>query len=480
MELDNAESSRERWARFRFSVIGPLLAAPPLRGELRAELQKLSRKFFRHPITGVPTTFGFSTLERWYHKARQARDPVAELKRRLRKDAGEHRSLALSLRQALRAQFRDHKSWSYRLQYDNLRALAQSEPKLGRVPSYEVVRRWMKSQGLFRQRRRRWLHTAGAQRAETRLEQLEVRSYEAEYVGGLWHADFHAGSRQVLTQKGEWVTPQLLGVLDDRSRLACHVQWYLAETAENFVHGLSQALQKRGLPRSLMTDNGGAETAAEVDQGLLQLGILHDLTLPYSAYQNAKQEVFWALIEGRLVPMLEGVKELTLELLNEATLAFVELEYNRTNHSEIGMPPLKRWLEDKNVLRESPPSEPLRRAFRKKASRTQRRSDGTLTVEGIRFELPSRFRHLEKLSVRYARWELSGVDLVDARTGVVLTTLYPLNKIKNSDGVRRRLEPVGGSEPPPPSGIAPLLRNLLKDYSAFGLPPAYLPKKEDP
>jgi len=41
----------------------------------------------------------------------------------------------------------------------------------------------------------------------------------------------------------------LLGVLDDRSRVACHLQWYLDETAETLVHGLTQAIQKRGLPR---------------------------------------------------------------------------------------------------------------------------------------------------------------------------------------------------------------------------------------
>jgi len=40
---------------------------------------------------------------------------------------------------------------------------------------------------------------------------------------------------------GTWVTPKLLGILDDRSRLCCHAQWYLDETAETLVHGLSQA-----------------------------------------------------------------------------------------------------------------------------------------------------------------------------------------------------------------------------------------------
>src|SRR5271169_3274879 len=49
-----------------------------------------------------------------------------------------------------------------------------------------------------------------------------------------------------------------------RSRLACHLQWYLAETAEIIAHGL--------LPRSALSDNGAAMTAAEITQGLTRLG----------------------------------------------------------------------------------------------------------------------------------------------------------------------------------------------------------------
>ena len=51
-------------------------------------------------------------------------------------------------------------------------------------------------------------------------------------VGSLSAFACHHGSRKVLTARGEWVTPILFGVLDDRSRLACHLQWYLSETAE--------------------------------------------------------------------------------------------------------------------------------------------------------------------------------------------------------------------------------------------------------
>ena len=43
----------------------------------------------------------------------------------------------------------------------------------------------------------------------------------------------------------------------------------LSETAEDLVHGFSQAIQKRGLPRALLTDNGAAMVSDEFTEGLL-------------------------------------------------------------------------------------------------------------------------------------------------------------------------------------------------------------------
>jgi hypothetical protein len=340
----------------------------------------------------------------------------------------------------------------------------------------------MKRHGLFKRRRRARPPTPGEARAERRLDALETRSFEAEYVNALWHLDFHAGRRKILTSDGRWKVPHLLGVLDDRSRLACHLQWYLSEGAETLVHGLRQAIMKRGRPRALLTDNGSAMTAAETTEGLLRLSIHHTTTLPYSPHQNGKQEVLWAQVEGRLMAMLEGVADLTLDLLNEATQAWAELDYNRSLHSELGCSPLERFLGERSVGLASPSAEALRRAFRAQLVRTQRRSDGTVTLYGRRFEVPARFRHLERLHLRCARWDLSAIDLVDPRTGTVLAPLWPLDRTKNADGRRRALAKgaaegaaEAGETEAPAGDIAPLLKDLLARYAATGLPPAYLP-----
>jgi hypothetical protein len=219
--------------------------------------------------------------------------------------------------------------------------------------------------------------------------------------------------------------------------------------------------------------------AQETEQGLTRLGIVGENTLPYSPYQNGKQEAFWGQIEGRLLPMLEGVPDLTLAQLNEATLAWSEVEYHRKVHAETGQTPLDRFLHDKDVGRPCPDPEHLRLAFTTEVRRTQRRSDGTLSLEGVRFEIPSRYGHLETVTVRYASWDLSSVYLSDPHTGTILARLYPLDRKKNAQGQRASRANAPTVAPvPPPSGMAPLLQKILHQYATTGLPPAYLPKDE--
>jgi transposase InsO family protein len=482
MKIETKLPLHERWARMRFAVVGPLLAAPPEHGDLVEEIKRLAQKTWAHPITGEPHQFGQSTVERWYYLAKNAiDDPVAKLRRRTRKDSGQQRSVTAGQQKSLLEQYKAHPTWSYMLHADNLRALVRKDPQLGPMPSYGSVRRWMKANGLFRQRRRK-----GRDRdKENRVQQFELRerrSFEVTHVHGLWHLDFHHGSLKIILPNGDWVTPVILAVLDDHSRLCCHSQWYLAETAENLDHALCQAIQKRGLPRALMSDNGAAMTAAETTEGLARLGIIHELTLPYTPEQNAKQEVFWALVEGRLMAMAEGIEKLTLAKLNEATQAWVEMEYHRTPHGETGQTPIERMVQGPSVGRESPSSEALRLAFTQQVRRTLRKSDGTFSLEGVRFEVPTRYRHLERLDVRYASWDLSFVHLVDARVDRVLCRVYPLDKAKNASlerGVIALQDPNLTSTPKSEPGPAPLLAALMAEYTATGLPPAYLPKDEN-
>jgi putative transposase len=468
------------WAHFRFSVIGTLLARPPCKGDLQKEIEKLAGRVYVHPTKDARVTFGASTIERWYYRALNAEDPIKALGRKIRSDAGKPTAMSPQLLKALGNQYAQYPHWSYQLHTDNLQALLEEQPHLGRMPSYSTVIRRMKDRGWYRKASSRCNPTPGQKLAQERLEKREVRSFESSYVHGLWHLDYHKGWRRVVDENGIYHTPELFAALDDYSRVCNHMQWYLSETAENLFHGLTQAFHKRGLPRELMSDNGAAMTAHETENGLLRLGIVHERTLAYSPYMNGKLETFWGQVEGRLMAMLSRVEPLTLDFLNRVTQAWVEMEYNRSVHEEIGSSPLERLLQGPDVSRPAPDSEALRFAFTIEKRRTQRKTDGTLQIEGVRFEVPSRFRHFQHLYVRYQRWDLSKAYLVDQRTGDLLARIYPQDKTKNAHGYRRTLEPLPAligpetdSEP-----IPPLLRKLISDYAATGLPPAYIPKDE--
>jgi hypothetical protein len=165
-------ADRDRWARLRFAIIGPLLAAPPAKGELQSALRELSARSWQHPVSGRPVRFGMSTLERWYYAARGAGDdPVTVLRTRIRTDAGRSRRIKPTLVAAIEAQYQQHPSWSVRLHYDNLGAtLGAAE-----LQSYATVRRYLAARGLRRLRRRVEV-TKHFARREVRKLQNEVEA----------------------------------------------------------------------------------------------------------------------------------------------------------------------------------------------------------------------------------------------------------------------------------------------------------------
>lgn len=469
-----------RWAQFRFAVIGELLSSPPEKGQLQETIKRLSQQTYQHPIDADRRiSLGASTIERWYYKAKDAADPIAALGRKIRQDAGIRWSMSESLYAALKSQYEAHRRWNVQLHYDNLAAMVKAQPHLGPMVSYKTVLRCMRDNG-WRQIYQPALPTAGQLRAAERLQRREVRGFEVAHVHGLWHLDFHQARISIVDAAGKWHRPVALAICDDHSRLCCHLQFYLAETAQCLVHGLTQAFMKRGLPRALLSDNGAAMLAEETRNGLSRLGIEHKTTLPYSPYQNGKQETFWGQLESRLLELLRGIEDLKLSFVNQAACAWVEQDYHRKEHREIRTSPLQRMLTGTDVSRPAPDSESLRLAFTRRITRVPRRSDATAVVDGIRYELPVRFAHLRQVILRASSWDKSHMTLVDADTDAPLVRLLPQDKSKNASGIRKAIDAddhithVCSTE----QGMPALLRKWLADYAATGLPPAYLPMEE--
>ncbi|MCL2660560.1 MAG: DDE-type integrase/transposase/recombinase [Acidobacteriaceae bacterium] len=258
-----------------------------------------------------------------------------------------------------------------------------------------------------------------------RPEVRKARGYDVESVGGLWHIDSFQPSRRVLTRDG-WRRPVLFSVLDDHSELACHAQWYLVELTQTAVDSLMQAMQKYGLPRSILSDNSSPMSAREIRDGLSELNIVHETTLPYCPWQADRQEHFWRRIDYSVLPMLEGVRDLSLDQLNEATRFWIESEYNCKPHPRTGVSPTGRFHTAPITPRACPDPMVLKQAFMRAEVRRVRKSDGTVVFGDVRFHVPEIYRDLPTIEVRYAPWDLNFAYMVDRQTGAILCHLFPL------------------------------------------------------
>lgn len=478
-ENDTTLGSHRQWAQFRLSVIGTLLSSPPPKGELATEIRNLTNRNWRHPITGINTRFEFSTIETWFYQAKGATDPIAKLRWKTRSDLGRSRTVSEVIAAEIMKLHEKFPFWSYQLMTDNLKALLTKKPDLGKVPGYQSVRRYMKRRGLTKMRKPPNWDRPSTAAAVLAAATKEVRSWEREYFNSLWHLDYHTGPKKIVMADGTWATPFLLAIMDDHSRLVCHLQWFTEQTAENLVHGFIQALMKRQVPCELMEDNGSPMISKEFQAGLAATGIELSRIQPGCPYQNGKNEFFWNQIDGRLMAMLDHYPNMTLKILNDLTQAWVEMEYNRRWHSEIKTTPNDRYLNSKDVGRPCPDPQILKFRFQREETRKLRRSDCSISLEGQRYEIPSRLRHIERLTVKYAAWDLGFVHIVDPRTGEPMARINPVDKIKNGDSIRRPVEnPIIIRPQPLTTELPPLLQQYVEEYAAQGLKPAYIPKDE--
>jgi hypothetical protein len=186
-----------------------------------------------------------------------------------------------------------------------------------------------------------------------------------------------------------------------------------------------------------------------------------------SPYQNGKIERFWGTMERQLLQMVPKDRPLTLAELNRYTQAWLIKDYHVSRHSELKATPEKVYLDSPHVPRKRAELPALRSAFRRSISRNTRTQDGTVQIDGVRFQLPSAHRHIRHVVVRYASWDLTVAELVDPRTRNTVAEIFPLDKVKNSHGARAQChEPQRPPRSSKQPGIAPHLEKLCRELDA--------------
>jgi len=399
---------KEKVAVFRFGIIFPLVDRTNTTwGSKEAILKMLTEKQWEIPYS-ERSFISRATILNWLKRYQDGGANIEALFPSDREDRGRPRSINEETLASL-----------IKLRKDNpgltIPALIKKAKKLkiiiGEIISSQTVYRLLKQHGVALRKRNE-----------------DLRKFEVQFSNDLWQSDCMHGPK--VTQEGKLRKTYLFAMIDDHSRLVPHGQFYLAETLDNYLDCLWQALEKRGLPRKLYCDNGPSFRSHRLQLGCASLQIALVYARPYRPQGKGKIERFFKTVRMQFLPDLP--EKLSLDELNDRFHDYLDQVYHTRKHSSTGETPLKRYEKDIHLLRGVMDSLPD--YFRKLVYRTVRK-DRTVQLEGRMYQAPIGLIG-QKVMLRYESLERIEVFLEDDISEGFLTSidLVVNGSVKRNDG----------------------------------------------
>ena len=377
-------------ALLRYLVISAYIADEPPRGQKAAMLQKLADKVW-HDEEGEPFTVAAETIRSWVRRYRRDGLPGLEDKRRadagMRKLTEDEAELLCALKEEVPER-----------SIDRVIRIAEGmqkvpEGKLRRSTVHRVLQR----RGL-------------SARKPKGTSDTDLDRFEAVAPNALWQSDLLAGPwlpdpANPDKMRRAW----LYAFMDDHSRLLLHGRFAFKQDLPSLELVFRFALQKWGKPAKCYYDNGAVYRSRHMKQVVAELGC-HPIvfTKTYRPMGHGKIEALNRLLTAAFIAEVKASGIRTLDELNEAFVAWMELEYNGVKHGETGQTPLERWRAGLDKI-EWVDEEKLRRAFQWKETRTTDKS-GLFSLFGTRYQTgPDLAR--KKVQIHYEPERLDEVEV---------------------------------------------------------------------
>jgi transposase InsO family protein len=423
-------------ALFRLAVLGDLVHTELRRGALRRALQKKASEPWVFP-DGKPRRLAAKTIQSWLYAYRK--HGFDGLLPRERKDRGCSRSIPPEL-QAL------------------ILDLKREDP--GR--STPLILRELEQAGLMRRGDfsasavNRLLARHGLSGPKMELEVAARHRFVAATCGELWQGDACHGPRLFDPDSGREVRVKIFGLLDDKSRLVAYLRASFHERQEDFLRVLFEAVRRRGVPRSLLLDNHGSFSGADVRVTCARLGIRLVHARPYDGASKGKIERFWRTLRGHVLDRLDPEAVRTIDDLNLRLMAWVNGEYNLRPHSGLGgRTPLEVFEEDAGEIRFAEDSAELEARFVVRVERVVK-NDSTCTVGGTVYEVPP---HLRGQAVTLS-YQVLRPDVLWLEDGSTRLPLREIDAVANSR--RPRIVKTQPQESPRVTGLNAVEGSLKK------------------
>jgi transposase InsO family protein len=320
--------------------------------------------------------FAAPTIEDWYYAYRKGQ--FAALQDQPRCDRGKHRTLDPAAVEALLKLRGEHPLLTVKALIDELVRQGVLQP--GSF-SESTVQRRLAEAGLDRR----------SLRAGSGLIAGPTKAFEVALPNLLWMADCMYGPT---LQSGAQTAQRtyLFALLDDCSRLCVHGQFYEHERLEYFLDTLRRALQTRGVPDKLYSDNGAAFRSQHLGIVCANLGIRLLHAKPYHAWSKGKIERFFSTVQTQFLPPLVFTPVRSVEELNRRFWQWLETEYHQREHTALGgESPAQRFVRLGTALRLLPANAPLDRLFFTRVNRRVRK-DATFSLGADLWEVATHLR----------------------------------------------------------------------------------------
>jgi len=197
----------------------------------------------------------------------------------------------------------------------------------------------------------RHLRAVGATRLKLGVVKTPVRKrWTRDHTHDLWVGDFEDGPYVLVN--GEATPAYLSGFIDCHSRYVVEARYYLRENLDILIDSLMRGFAVHGAPRQLYVDNAKIYHANALKAACYRLHIelLH---------RPAGDPCAGGLIEKFFQTVQEGFEAevrqgdiMSLNALNRAFSAWLELDYHQSIHSETGQTPKARYAAGLGVIRQ--------------------------------------------------------------------------------------------------------------------------------
>ncbi|MBA2321459.1 MAG: DDE-type integrase/transposase/recombinase [Deltaproteobacteria bacterium] len=388
MKFDD-DRTRDK-ALVRYQIISPYLALEPCRGQRRATLEKLANKVWTD-TDGQPFSVAAETIRAWVRRYRQNGLPGLTDKARPRRGVQCLLPEVIELACQLKREVPER----------SLDRLLRIMEDTGKVEPGKVRRSTL----------HRALERAGLSARCARIpDSQDLDRFEAAAANDLWQSDMLVGPWLPDPERpGKVRRAYLYAFLDDHSRLVLHGRWSFKGDLPALELVFRRALQKYGVPKRVYYDNGATYRSGHMRQIVAEIGI-HGIifTKTYRPMGHGKIEALNRYIRSAFIAEVAASSIRTLDQLNEAFIAWMDLEYSRKVHGETHQAPIDRWRADVVHVKYADEAK-IRVAFLWKEARKADKA-GILSLFGCQYQVgPALAR--KAVEVRYDPEQLSEIEV---------------------------------------------------------------------